>query len=66
MKLEQSKRIASPCVDNCCLNKEDICLGCFRHLDEITSWSSSSNEEKQGILSRCDIRKKQIKASHSS
>ncbi|MCK5359347.1 MAG: DUF1289 domain-containing protein, partial [Gammaproteobacteria bacterium] len=22
--------VASPCVDNCCLNEEDVCMGCFR------------------------------------
>jgi len=30
--------VESPCVGNCCLDTEDICLGCYRHLDEITSW----------------------------
>ncbi|OUS12944.1 hypothetical protein A9Q89_04595 [Gammaproteobacteria bacterium 53_120_T64] len=42
--------IASPCVDNCCLNEEDICLGCFRSLDEILGWRAASNEQRQVFL----------------
>jgi len=52
--------IASPCVRNCCLDELDVCLGCGRTLDEITSWSTSDNNEKSRILDeakqRCDIR----------
>ncbi|MGZ8185918.1 MAG: DUF1289 domain-containing protein [Methylobacter sp.] len=33
-------RIASPCIRNCCLNNDDICLGCFRSLHEIINCSS--------------------------
>jgi len=47
----------SPCVRNCCLNDDDICLGCGRSLHEITHWSSSSIEDKQKILLRAADRK---------
>lgn len=50
--------IESPCIRNCCLNDEDVCLGCFRVISEITGWNASTVEEKQEILKRCDIRKK--------
>jgi len=49
--------IESPCIRNCCLNNEDICLGCFRSLDEITGWSYYSNAEKQAILDSAVERK---------
>ncbi|MBL4783401.1 MAG: DUF1289 domain-containing protein [Porticoccaceae bacterium] len=42
--------IASPCVRNCCLNEEDICLGCFRSLDEILTWRAASNKQRQAVL----------------
>ena len=42
--------VQSPCVRNCCLNNDDICLGCFRSLDEITRWSESDNHERTVIL----------------
>lgn len=48
----------SPCIRNCCLDEDDICLGCFRSVDEIMQWSGSSDEEKKVILSKADIRKK--------
>lgn len=48
--------IESPCIRNCCLDDNDICLGCFRSLDEILSWSASTLEEKQKILSNCKVR----------
>lgn len=54
----------SPCVRNCCLDDEDICVGCFRHIDEITSWRDYSDEEKQSIYDLCKQRqdKKQNKS----
>jgi predicted Fe-S protein YdhL (DUF1289 family) len=42
--------IDSPCVRNCCLNDDDICLGCGRTLQEITRWSAASNVDKQNTL----------------
>jgi predicted Fe-S protein YdhL (DUF1289 family) len=53
--------INSPCVRNCCLNEEDICLGCFRHLNEITGWAAMTDSEKQQVLTNCELRSKQIK-----
>ncbi|WP_448212707.1 DUF1289 domain-containing protein [Colwellia sp. MEBiC06753] len=49
--------MASPCVRNCCLDSRDICLGCFRHIDEIVGWQGRSDEEKRAILTRCQSRK---------
>jgi len=49
--------VQSPCIRNCCLNNDDICVGCFRHLDEITGWQNSSEVEKQKILQDCKQRK---------
>ncbi|NOQ16723.1 MAG: DUF1289 domain-containing protein [Methyloprofundus sp.] len=57
--LEQHKNrgIESPCIRNCCLNNEDICLGCFRSLNEITGWSQANELEKQETLDRASVRK---------
>lgn len=51
--------IKSPCIGNCCLNDKDVCLGCFRTLDEILSWSSMSLLQKQTTLSLCKQRRQQ-------
>lgn len=40
----------SPCVRNCCLDENDICLGCYRSLSEITSWTLMSREEQKVVL----------------
>jgi predicted Fe-S protein YdhL (DUF1289 family) len=42
--------VPSPCVRNCCLNEQDICLGCFRSLEEICGWSQADNQQRQQIL----------------
>ena len=48
--------IDSPCVRNCCLDENDICLGCNRSLTEICSWSRSTDAERLDILARCRLR----------
>ena len=49
--------IASPCIRNCCLNDDDVCLGCNRTLDEILRWGDASDEEKIQVLLNADNRK---------
>lgn len=51
--------VESPCVRNCCLNDADICVGCFRSLEEITRWSLVGNEVKMQILAHAAERKSQ-------
>ncbi len=51
--------VQSPCVRNCCLNEADICLGCFRSLEEITRWSIVDNEAKTQILAQAAVRRSQ-------
>ncbi|WP_372872238.1 DUF1289 domain-containing protein [Shewanella sp.] len=40
----------TPCVRNCCLNDEDICLGCGRSYQEILDWHQASEAQKHMIL----------------
>jgi predicted Fe-S protein YdhL (DUF1289 family) len=54
---KSTTNIESPCVRNCCLNGDDICLGCFRHIDEILAWKSYKNSEKQAVNSSCQQRR---------
>ncbi|HZN27208.1 MAG TPA: DUF1289 domain-containing protein [Burkholderiales bacterium] len=48
--------VPSPCIRNCCLDADDICLGCYRSLREICAWSEAGDDEKMEILSRCRLR----------
>lgn len=49
----------SPCVRNCCLDDNDICVGCYRSLQEIVGWGSATEEEKRRTLA--DIEQRKIK-----
>jgi predicted Fe-S protein YdhL (DUF1289 family) len=49
--------VQSPCIRNCCLNDDDICLGCFRLLDEITQWGEANNHERMVILKNAQQRR---------
>ncbi|WP_440874538.1 DUF1289 domain-containing protein [Thalassotalea sp. PLHSN55] len=55
--VQENTQVESPCIRKCCLNEQDICLGCFRHIDEITGWSKTSTQEKHAILASCKRRK---------
>jgi predicted Fe-S protein YdhL (DUF1289 family) len=49
--------VESPCVRNCCLNDDDICLGCFRSLDEIKFWNEAVEKERIAILGNAKQRR---------
>jgi uncharacterized protein len=49
----------TPCVRNCCLGEDDICMGCYRSISEIVGWSEATENEKREILIRCRLRYKQ-------
>jgi hypothetical protein len=49
--------IASPCIRNCCLNKQDVCIGCGRTLQEIVRWGEVADKEKLEILMTSRTRK---------
>ncbi|HHO59044.1 MAG TPA: DUF1289 domain-containing protein [Thiotrichales bacterium] len=52
-----SDEIASPCVRNCCLDENDVCLGCYRTIGEIIAWGEASDAKKQEILARAEQRR---------
>ena len=54
---EKIALIPSPCISNCCLNDDDVCVGCFRSLEEILCWSASTNQQRYGILKQTAIRR---------
>lgn len=51
--------IKSPCIRHCCLNDDDdICVGCYRSLQEIVGWSAATNDAKLMVLELATQRKK--------
>ena len=49
--------VPSPCVRLCTLDDADICIGCFRSLDEIKDWSRLDNPGRRAILSAAEQRR---------
>jgi predicted Fe-S protein YdhL (DUF1289 family) len=49
--------VESPCIENCCLNNEKICLGCFRSLDEISQWQQMNDRTRQNVLLKAEQRR---------
>lgn len=39
-----------PCVRRCCLDSHDICLGCFRSLEEIKAWTNMSATQQERVM----------------
>lgn len=52
-----SDSIKSPCLKKCSLNRQNICLTCYRTLEEIMVWSSADDETKKRILASVEQRK---------
>jgi len=54
------RNVESPCVRNCCLDEDDICIGCFRSLSEITEWALVGDKGRQDILDNSARRKRKL------
>jgi predicted Fe-S protein YdhL (DUF1289 family) len=57
MFIGNNKNVISPCIGQCGLDENDICIGCYRSAVEISTWMDTSINEKIKIVDRC---KKQI------
>jgi len=55
----------SPCIRMCTLNEFDVCQGCGRLLNEITSWASYSDHQREALLLLCKERKSALEC-HST
>lgn len=51
--------VNSPCVRECALDQDEICLGCLRSIEEIMQWSGADNKQKRQILARVESRRQQ-------
>lgn len=46
-----------PCVRVCCLNDKDVCIGCYRSLEEIKLWDQATNLLRTSILQNAELRR---------
>ena len=60
MQIPSKNPLESPCVRNCCLNEQDICLGCFRSIGEICHWAQADLALRQQILLVAEQRREQL------
>lgn len=50
--------VPSPCITVCQVDpKNDVCIGCHRHIDEIRDWPILSADEKRAVLALLPQRK---------
>lgn len=56
------QEIASPCRRQCCLDDQDICLGCGRTLQDILDWGKADSARKRTICAAAEARLQQRKA----
>lgn len=54
-------KIESPCIRNCCLDNNDICMGCFRSLNEIMQWAIVDENTRKEFMGNVFERKLQHK-----
>jgi len=54
--MEQERPVASPCVQVCALDDDDICIGCQRNVAEISRWARMDNAERRQVLLLCHAR----------
>ncbi len=54
--------VDSPCVNICIVHPQaNICTGCFRTIDEISSWSKMSETERKGIIKELPNRSSKLR-----
>lgn len=49
-------QIKSPCIKICSLNDDNVCIGCYRNLDEIYKWARADSEMREAILNNTKMR----------
>ncbi|WP_247653687.1 DUF1289 domain-containing protein [Labrenzia sp. PHM005] len=51
----------SPCIKTCQIDHaSQLCIGCFRTLDEIAGWSGFSDIKRQSVLDELDTRRSKL------
>jgi predicted Fe-S protein YdhL (DUF1289 family) len=60
--LLQPALVASPCIKVCVLDREGMCTGCGRKLEEIAAWSRLEPEAQRQIVAAAARRLEQARA----
>ena len=57
-----AEEIPSPCNDNCVMNDDDVCIGCYRSFIEVVKWPKVDNDTRLLYLKNTEERRKQYEA----
>nr|WP_214658470.1 DUF1289 domain-containing protein [Pseudomonas folii] len=60
-----SPAVPSPCISLCRLDEQKVCLGCFRHVEDIREWRSADDNRRRQIRANADQRREVADASQS-
>ena len=52
-----SSAVPSPCINLCRLDEQKVCLGCFRHVEDIREWRSADDQRRRLIVAQAERRK---------
>jgi predicted Fe-S protein YdhL (DUF1289 family) len=52
-----SAAVPSPCSGVCRLDEQKVCLGCFRHVEDIREWRSADDQRRRVICAQAAVRR---------
>lgn len=59
--------VASPCNDVCKMDdRSGLCLGCYRTLDEIATWSALDDAGRQAVVELLESRRAAARAERAA
>ncbi len=56
MSADATNTISTPCIRICTLDG-NLCIGCYRTVDEIMAWRGLTETQRQAIMVRLDARR---------
>ncbi|MCU4677424.1 DUF1289 domain-containing protein [Catenovulum sp. 2E275] len=60
--LPHTDKVKNPCIGDCRLNMDEVCIGCGRSKDEKLDWIFYSEKEKQKVVITAQNRLEQLKS----
>ncbi|QGW79870.1 DUF1289 domain-containing protein [Pseudomonas alkylphenolica] len=52
-----SPAVPSPCISTCRLDEHKVCIGCFRHVEDIRQWRSADDQQRRQICAQAQARR---------
>jgi len=60
--MHPSKPVSSPCISVCTMDEQtQLCIGCFRTLEEVAAWEAMSNAQREAVLAQLPARRSSLR-----